>query len=344
MTPRERVLAALDHREPDRVPVDFWAAAEVFTRLLRRLALPDKKALLREFGVDLRVVEGPSFIGQEMAREGGAVLDLSENSRFQDPGRYTFLFSVRRKGSADWAEAATGKVVVQVARRVPPEFPAAMSQGAAARQRALQAASGAEALAAWKEALAQFEKACALQDDEEAKLFAEQCRQRLSLEERYLGLLKETRRLREAAEAVPQPDGVRRLEAWSEASKLCAAALALFDRDEARAQAAAVDGRLKELKTALESAEDERAAFERLIGQARHEAREARKYVNPAVALPHWEEALAGFTELGRRFPKRAEEFALELKEVQENRDKAFLINNMGIVPARAPEKTQKSK
>jgi hypothetical protein len=94
----------------------------------------------------------------------------------------------------------------------------------------------------------------------------------------------------------------------------------------------------------LESAEDERAGFERLIGQARHEAREARKYVNAAVALPHWEEALAGFTELGRRFPTRAEEFALELKEVQENRDKAFLINNMGIVPARAPEKTQKSK
>jgi uroporphyrinogen-III decarboxylase len=27
MTHRQRVLAALDHREPDRVPVDVWGSA-----------------------------------------------------------------------------------------------------------------------------------------------------------------------------------------------------------------------------------------------------------------------------------------------------------------------------
>lgn len=26
---RERVLAAIDHREPDRVPIDFWAVPEI---------------------------------------------------------------------------------------------------------------------------------------------------------------------------------------------------------------------------------------------------------------------------------------------------------------------------
>ena len=30
MTPRERVLAALDHKVPDRIPLDFWAVPEVW--------------------------------------------------------------------------------------------------------------------------------------------------------------------------------------------------------------------------------------------------------------------------------------------------------------------------
>ena len=76
MTPRERVLTALEHREPDRVPVDFWASSETTTSLVRHLGLASKQELLREFAVDLRVVEGASFLGQEMAREDGAVFDL----------------------------------------------------------------------------------------------------------------------------------------------------------------------------------------------------------------------------------------------------------------------------
>ena len=58
MTPRERVLTALEHREPDRVPVDFWASSETTTSLVRHLGLASKQELLREFAVDLRVVEG----------------------------------------------------------------------------------------------------------------------------------------------------------------------------------------------------------------------------------------------------------------------------------------------
>jgi len=278
----------------------------------------------------------------DTAIAGGAVLNLAENSRFRNPGRYAFVFQARRKDSANWSGAATDKVVVQVARRVPAEFTAAVQAGSVARQRALQAASGTEALAAWKEALAAFEKATAVFDgDDEAKLYVEQCRQRLNQEEKYLGLLKEARRLREAAESVPEADGLRRLAAWSEALQPCTAAGALFDREEVRTQAAAAEAKIKALKTVLESAEDERTRFERLIAHARREAKEAAKYVNPSVALPHWEEALSGFMELSKGFPKRVDEFALELKEAQENRDKAFLYNNLGIIPARAPEKTQ---
>ena len=77
MNPRERVLSAIAHREPDRVPWDYWAAPEVTERLMGELGLADSEALLRHFGVALRYVEGPGFVGQERRRfEGGVVEDL----------------------------------------------------------------------------------------------------------------------------------------------------------------------------------------------------------------------------------------------------------------------------
>ncbi|MFH1131335.1 MAG: uroporphyrinogen-III decarboxylase, partial [Pseudomonadota bacterium] len=65
MNSKARVSTALAHKEPDRVPVDYWAAPEVTTRLCSELGFRDKEELLCEFGVDLRYVEGPSFVGQE---------------------------------------------------------------------------------------------------------------------------------------------------------------------------------------------------------------------------------------------------------------------------------------
>lgn len=77
MTPRERVLTALAHREPDRIPWDYWAAPEVTERLLAHLRLPDLEALLRYFDVDLRYVAGPSYVGQEFrVHPDGTVSDL----------------------------------------------------------------------------------------------------------------------------------------------------------------------------------------------------------------------------------------------------------------------------
>jgi hypothetical protein len=37
MTPRERVLTALDHRRSDRTPRDFWAEPPAWRRLLAHL-------------------------------------------------------------------------------------------------------------------------------------------------------------------------------------------------------------------------------------------------------------------------------------------------------------------
>jgi uroporphyrinogen decarboxylase len=35
MTAKERVMTSINHREPDRVPWDYWAASEVTERLLK---------------------------------------------------------------------------------------------------------------------------------------------------------------------------------------------------------------------------------------------------------------------------------------------------------------------
>ena len=74
---RDRVLKAIGHQEPDRVPVDYWAAPEVTERLCSELGLGDGEGLLRQLDIDLRYVEGPSLVGQELRRfDGGVVEDL----------------------------------------------------------------------------------------------------------------------------------------------------------------------------------------------------------------------------------------------------------------------------
>ncbi len=77
MTSRERVLTTLAHREPDRVPVDFWATTETKQRLIAHGKLAGEEALLQALSVDLRYVIGPSFVGQERRRwPDGSVEDL----------------------------------------------------------------------------------------------------------------------------------------------------------------------------------------------------------------------------------------------------------------------------
>jgi len=74
---RERVLAAIDHREPDRVPIDFWAVPEIMNRLQHHYGISDEERLLEYLGVDMRVVWGPSYAGLEMrCYADGTVEDL----------------------------------------------------------------------------------------------------------------------------------------------------------------------------------------------------------------------------------------------------------------------------
>ena len=60
MSPRERVLAALAHKQPDRTPCDFWAEPPTWNRLYAHVGHSDKDRLLDDLGVDVRHLEAPT--------------------------------------------------------------------------------------------------------------------------------------------------------------------------------------------------------------------------------------------------------------------------------------------
>jgi len=63
LTPWERVEMALAHREPDRVPFDFWAVPEVWEKLRAALGVEvSDEDLLRLLGIDCRMVV-PRYVG-----------------------------------------------------------------------------------------------------------------------------------------------------------------------------------------------------------------------------------------------------------------------------------------
>ncbi len=72
---RERVFLALNHEEPDRVPIDYWATPEMTSRLLDRFGFPSSEALLEHFDVDFRYIEGPEYVGTEHIRSDGSKED-----------------------------------------------------------------------------------------------------------------------------------------------------------------------------------------------------------------------------------------------------------------------------
>ncbi len=62
----ERFLLAMSHKEPDRVPIDYWATPEVNAKLLKRYGLSSQEQLLQHFDVDFRYIEGPKYVGPEL--------------------------------------------------------------------------------------------------------------------------------------------------------------------------------------------------------------------------------------------------------------------------------------
>jgi len=59
---KERVLTAINHVEPDRVPVDLWALPPVTDHLREHFGVEDNEAVWQALGVDLRSV-WPEYFG-----------------------------------------------------------------------------------------------------------------------------------------------------------------------------------------------------------------------------------------------------------------------------------------
>jgi len=59
---RERTFTALEMREPDRVPIDFWSSSGM-DRSLGLDHAGAREAFLDEFNVDLRYIDGPRYVG-----------------------------------------------------------------------------------------------------------------------------------------------------------------------------------------------------------------------------------------------------------------------------------------
>lgn len=81
---KERVLRVLNHKEADRVPIDFWAADEVWERLMVHFRLATREALLRQLHVDCRWPET-------------CLADLSAVKSYPD-GSVEDMWGVRKKG------------------------------------------------------------------------------------------------------------------------------------------------------------------------------------------------------------------------------------------------------
>ena len=62
MDSRERVFLALDHQEPDRIPVDFWISNGMLRKLEGALGI-SKEQFLDNHDVDFRYIAGPEYAG-----------------------------------------------------------------------------------------------------------------------------------------------------------------------------------------------------------------------------------------------------------------------------------------
>jgi len=67
MNSKERVLRAIHHQEPDRIPVDFWWSHEMRDKLLRHLNLKDTDQLQDVLGSDIRCIY-PTYVGPNLKR------------------------------------------------------------------------------------------------------------------------------------------------------------------------------------------------------------------------------------------------------------------------------------
>jgi uroporphyrinogen decarboxylase len=65
MNHKKRVLKALNHEEPDRVPFFYWAVPEFTAKMIAQLGFSDIDQMLEHLGIDFRWVE-PTYVGPQL--------------------------------------------------------------------------------------------------------------------------------------------------------------------------------------------------------------------------------------------------------------------------------------
>lgn len=130
MTSRERVLAAFEHREPDRVPLWYGADEGVTQGLIELLQVPDEEALMRRLHIDFRRVReryiGPAlntypdgrrenfwgvlrdgfYYGQPLSHPLSGVTTVEDVMDYTGPSPDEFDFSHVAKECEQWPDQA----------------------------------------------------------------------------------------------------------------------------------------------------------------------------------------------------------------------------------------------
>jgi len=63
MSPRERWLAVLEGRLPDRAPMDYWATGEATAKLVQHLGVANADEAMERLHIDLPVTVGAKYVG-----------------------------------------------------------------------------------------------------------------------------------------------------------------------------------------------------------------------------------------------------------------------------------------
>jgi len=87
MTPRERWLAVLTRRKPDRVPMDYWATVEATDKLIKHLGCKDRDEMCRRLHIDRVMTVAPRYVGPPI-QEGADVFDVRYKTVDYGTGAY----------------------------------------------------------------------------------------------------------------------------------------------------------------------------------------------------------------------------------------------------------------
>lgn len=87
MTPRERWLAVLARRKPDRIPMDYWTTAEAQDKLMRHLGLGSVEALHSRLHIDTKITVGPQYAGPRIPADSDVY-----GCRYKDTGYGTGVY------------------------------------------------------------------------------------------------------------------------------------------------------------------------------------------------------------------------------------------------------------